>query len=78
MQIKLANIHPISYAAAHLAQMIEQAITSGDPTVITQKGRPTAVVLSVEQFTRLKQAAANIARPPLTEAELSTALGCEG
>ncbi len=48
------GVVPISKAASSLAQRIDQAERTGRPVVITQKGYPTGVLLSVELFNALK------------------------
>lgn len=54
MQIDLkSGVAPISYVASRLAALIKQAAKSDGPIIITQKGRPTGVLLSVEAYTRL-------------------------
>lgn len=59
--IDLNNVHPISYVASRLAALIK-ALAS-HPVIITQKGRPTAVLLSVdafEEYMRLKAKAEDV------------------
>lgn len=57
MKIDLANMLPISKAAASLASLLRRSEASGDPMIITQKGRPTGVVLSLAAYEQLRQAA---------------------
>jgi len=54
MHIDLQNgIVPISKAASHLAKLIAQARHNEQPIIVTQKGYPTGIILSVGLYTRL-------------------------
>lgn len=54
MQIDLKNgVVPISFAQAHLAELINRARKSNGPIVITQKGVPTSVLLDVDTYALL-------------------------
>jgi prevent-host-death family protein len=58
MQIDLTDgIIPISAAASQLARRLKQAQESRKPVVITQKGYPTAVLLSIESYLQLLELA---------------------
>lgn len=50
------GVHPISKAAASLAELIRWCQTTHHPVVITQKGVPAAVLLDVESFEALRAA----------------------
>ena len=47
---KLLNIIPISDLRQDAAKVLKQVKDSGEPVVITQRGRAAAVMLSVEAF----------------------------
>lgn len=51
------GILPISAASSQLARRIDQARRTRRPIAITQKGRPTAVLLPIELFTALRELA---------------------
>jgi prevent-host-death family protein len=42
---------PIAEAKAHFSRLVEQAVTEG-PQTVTRNGRPTAVVVSVQEWER--------------------------
>ncbi|MEI7771877.1 MAG: type II toxin-antitoxin system Phd/YefM family antitoxin [Chloroflexales bacterium] len=48
------GVVPISKAASSLAALIKRADTTGQPVIVTQKGYPTGVLLSVDLFSTLK------------------------
>lgn len=54
------GVLPISAAAAHLAALIKQARSTGQPIIITQKGYPSGVILGVETFTALRELAERV------------------
>ena len=66
-----SDVVSISAAASQLAKRIAQARVTGRPIIVTQKGYPTGVLLSVEAYEALTRAAASVARPPLTSDELA-------
>jgi antitoxin Phd len=45
---------PLQNAKAHLSELVKNA-SSGQPQEITLRGIPTVVVLSVQQYKKLKQ-----------------------
>ncbi|NCC34453.1 MAG: type II toxin-antitoxin system prevent-host-death family antitoxin, partial [Chloroflexia bacterium] len=45
---------PISKAASSLAMLMKRAREQNQPIVITQKGYPSGVLLSIELFTALR------------------------
>lgn len=51
------GVVPISKAASSLAQLLQRARTTNQPIIVTQKGYPTGVILSIELFTALKERA---------------------
>lgn len=58
------GVVPISKAASSLAALIKQAKSERVPIVVTQKGRPTAVILDVESYVQLTEAAGQRAEMP--------------
>lgn len=57
----LRGVVPISKAASSLAALIKRTQETHSPIVVTQKGYPTGVILSIEAFTRLQEAARSAA-----------------
>jgi prevent-host-death family protein len=58
MSVDLQNgVFPISAVAAQLARLLARTKATGQPIVVTQKGYPTGVILSVEAYLALKAAA---------------------
>lgn len=51
---------PIAYAKARLSEVIDRAIDAG-PQVITRHGRPTAVLVSTEEWNRKTRRKGNLA-----------------
>jgi prevent-host-death family protein len=49
------GVVPISKAASSIAALIKQANATRRPIVVTQKGRPEGVLISVELFELLRQ-----------------------
>jgi prevent-host-death family protein len=47
----------VTQARENLAELIEGTHRSGEPLVLTQSGRPVAVMLDLEVFERLRLAA---------------------
>lgn len=54
------GVVPVSKAASSLAALIKRARETRRPIVITQKGYPTGVLLSVELFDQLRALAEEI------------------
>lgn len=54
------DILPISKAASALAALIKQSQQTGRPIIITQKGAPAGVLLSIEIYTHLRTIAAQV------------------
>jgi prevent-host-death family protein len=53
------GVVPVSRAASALAALIKRSSATGKPMVITQKGYPTGVLLSIERYTALCALATN-------------------
>jgi len=51
------GVVPISKAASSLAALLKRAQVQRQPIIITQKGYPTGVILSIELYTTLKELA---------------------
>jgi prevent-host-death family protein len=63
-----SGVVPISKAASALAALIKQAAQTGEPIVITQKGYPSGVIMSVAQYTELCRIAGRHANPDVPDA----------
>jgi prevent-host-death family protein len=48
------GVVPVSRAASALAALIKRSNATGKPIIITQKGYPTGVLLSIELYTALQ------------------------
>lgn len=48
---------PVSEVRDHLAELIEQARTSGEPVFVTRRGRRVAVIIDPEAYERVVEAA---------------------
>ena len=46
---------PISEAREHISEIVGRARYGHEPTILTHYGRPAAVVISFEEYQRLKQ-----------------------
>jgi prevent-host-death family protein len=67
------NVLPISRAASALAALIKRAATERVAIIVTQKGYPTGVLQSVEQYERQhEQAEAMRARLAACDTQLAT------
>ena len=55
--MRTEDIHPMSEHRAHLSEHLRQVQETGRPMVITQNGRPAAVVLSPAKYDELLRAA---------------------
>ncbi len=51
--MKAANVRPITDLKNHTRELVREIADSGQSIVITQNGRPTVVVMDVEQHDRL-------------------------
>jgi prevent-host-death family protein len=51
---------PISEAREHISEMVGRARYGNEPTILTHYGRPAAVVISFEEYQRLKHAAKEV------------------
>lgn len=64
MQIDLCHgVVPISRVASSIAALIVRAQQGRHPIVITQKGRPTAVLLTIDDYLALVAASGDTAPP---------------
>lgn len=64
------GVVPISKAASSLAALLRQAEQTRRPIVVTQKGYPQAVLLSVECYNLLRQRATGQSDPMLDDPPL--------
>lgn len=53
----LSGVVPISKAASNLAMLLARSRANQQPIVVTQKGRPTGVILDIETFEALRRLA---------------------
>jgi prevent-host-death family protein len=60
------GVVPISRAASALAALIKRSSATGKPIIITQKGYPEGVLLSIELYTALRTMATNGGELPIT------------
>jgi prevent-host-death family protein len=51
----LSGVIPVSRASSSLAALIKRSQTQRQPIIVTQKGRPTAVILDIELYTVLRE-----------------------
>ena len=51
--IDLSNVLPISKASSSLAALLRRAKATGADIIVTQKGYPTGVIMSVERYAEL-------------------------
>jgi antitoxin Phd len=65
---KTAKRWPVQDAKAHFSELLEASLTEG-PQIVTRRGVEAAVLVPVEQWRRLEQAA----RPTLKELLLADA-----
>lgn len=63
----LQNVLPISKTASMLAKLLKRARETRQPIIVTQKGCPTGVLLSVADFVALKTRAERAAPTPFAE-----------
>ncbi len=63
------DILPISKAASALAALIKQTQHTGRPIIITQKGAPAGVLLSIKLYTHLRTIAAQVEQPSQVTAQ---------
>ncbi len=59
----LRGVIPISTAASSLAALIKRTTTTGQPVIVTQKGYPTGVILTIDLFSALKSVADTVGEP---------------
>ncbi|MEI6779127.1 MAG: type II toxin-antitoxin system Phd/YefM family antitoxin [Chloroflexales bacterium] len=57
------GVVPISKAASSLAALIMRARSTGQPVIVTQKGYPAGVLLSIDLFSTLKDLADTTGEP---------------
>jgi prevent-host-death family protein len=55
----------VEEARARLGRLVEEVAAGGEPVALTKRGRPAAVLVSSEEYARLKQAATQEAREAL-------------
>ncbi len=63
----LSGVVPVSRASSSLAALIKRSQTQRQPIIVTQKGRPTAVILDIELYTLLREMLTQKAAPQPAE-----------
>ena len=63
----LSGVVPVSRASSSLAALIKRSQTQRQPIIVTQKGRPTAVILDIELYTVLRELLTQKAAPQPAE-----------
>ena len=53
--IRISNIVPITDLRQDATSIVKRVSTGGEPLVITQRGRATAVIISVEAYERCQR-----------------------
>lgn len=69
--MKAANIRPITELKNRTKQLVREVSESGASVVITQNGKPTVVVMDVEQHDRLQDTLAMLKLLALSEDSLA-------
>jgi prevent-host-death family protein len=67
---------PISEAREHISELVGRARYGHEPTILTHYGSPAAVVISFEEYQRLKHAAEEAPEyelPPEIDAQIEEA-----
>lgn len=57
----------IESARGKLGQLLDEVARSGEPIVLAKRGQSLGVLLSREEYSRLKEASTRLARAELTE-----------
>jgi antitoxin YefM len=55
----------VEEARARLGRLVEEVAESGEPVALTKRGRPVAILVSSDEYARLKQTATREARDEL-------------
>lgn len=69
------DIVPLAEFKAQSASWLERVRASGQPVVITQNGKPAAVMISPEEFDRFQDQAREFVRSEIREGEADIAAG---
>lgn len=74
--VKVAkDIVPLAEFKAQSASWLERVRASGQPVIITQNGKPAAVMISPEEFDRIQSQYTEFVRGEIREAEADIAVG---
>jgi prevent-host-death family protein len=74
--VKVAkDIVPLAEFKAQSASWLERVRASGQPVIITQNGKPAAVMISPEEFDRIQSRDTEFVRGEIREAEADIAAG---
>ena len=69
------DIVPLAEFKAQSASWLERVRASGHPVIITQNGKPAAVMLSPEEFDRIQQRNIDYVRSEIRAGEAAIAAG---
>jgi prevent-host-death family protein len=69
------DIVPLAEFKAQSASWLARVKNSGQPVIITQNGKPAAVMISPEEFDRFQQQTCEFVRSEIKEAEADIAQG---
>ena len=72
-----SSIQPVSTLKTRSAELIRQAQESGEPVVITQNGRATAVLVDIQTYEREREALRLLRLLAQGEAEIRQGKGLE-
>ena len=73
--LRANDIVPIAEFKAQSATWLEHVRESGQPLIITQNGRPAAVMISPDEFDRIQHRQAEFVRSEILEAQADIAAG---
>lgn len=73
----LPEIIPISDLRQHVASVIERVVASGEPVVITRRGRAAAVLVSAEAYERTQYENEILRALARGDAEIAAGLGAD-
>ena len=69
------DIVPLAEFKAHSATWLERVRASGQPVIITQNGKPAAVMISPEEFDRFQHQSTELVRGEIRAAEADITAG---
>ena len=69
------DIVPLADFKAHSASWLERVQASGQPVIITQNGKPAAVMISPEEFDRFQQQSREFVKSEIRQGEAAITAG---